>query len=240
MARTTRAKIGFITASGANSVHFDSFRPLIPSDVEIQFKGLDIPRETLYEAGDRTERALEAARQVEQGGAQGIVVSGAPLEVLNPQLAEQLGAAVRVPITTAMSACVAALRALGTPRVLLMTPFNDSMNQGIRQHLANRGIEATSPAKGFLRIDDAIGLDSEEVRRLAMDALKDAGNVDAVYFQGAVLDPVKVMDRIEQDSGKPVVASNPSMLWYILSRLGLTYHIDGYGRLVREWPALPA
>jgi hypothetical protein len=36
-----------------------------------------------------------------------------------------------------------------------------------------------------------------------------------------------------------VIASNPAMLWYVLSQLGLAYPISGYGRLMREWPALP-
>lgn len=28
------------------------------------------------------------------------------------------------------------------------------------------------------------------------------------------------------------------MLWFILSRLGLTYYIRGYGKLLQEWIAL--
>jgi hypothetical protein len=30
------------------------------------------------------------------------------------------------------------------------------------------------------------------------------------------------------------------MLWYILSRLGRRYSIDGYGKLLRDWPSLPS
>jgi len=29
-------------------------------------------------------------------------------------------------------------------------------------------------------------------------------------------------------------------MWYILSQLGRGYHIEGYGRLLREWPTVPA
>jgi maleate cis-trans isomerase len=36
-----------------------------------------------------------------------------------------------------------------------------------------------------------------------------------------------------------VVASNPAMLWYVLSKLGLKYPMSGYGRLLHEWPTLP-
>jgi maleate cis-trans isomerase len=62
--------------------------------------------------------------------------------------------------------------------------------------------------------------------------------VDAIYFQGAVLDPIKSLERLESELGKTVVASNPAMLWYVLSKLRLRYPISGYGRLLRDWPAL--
>ncbi|MET0503425.1 MAG: hypothetical protein ABW172_18040, partial [Candidatus Binatia bacterium] len=61
-----------------------------------------------------------------------------------------------------------------------------------------------------------------------------------IYFQGALLDPLKVLDKLEADLKAPIVASNPAMLWFVLSKLGLRYEIAGYGRLLRSWPRLPA
>ena len=55
---------------------------------------------------------------------------------------------------------------------------------------------------------------------------------DAIYFQGALLDPIKVLDKMEADLNVPIVASNPAMLWFILSKLGLSYRIAGYGKLL--------
>jgi len=48
------------------------------------------------------------------------------------------------------------------------------------------------------------------------------------------------LEKIETELGLTVIASNPAMLWYVLSRLGLAYPISGYGRLLREWPQLPS
>jgi maleate cis-trans isomerase len=36
------------------------------------------------------------------------------------------------------------------------------------------------------------------------------------------------------------IASNPAMLWYVLSKLGFSYPMSGFGRLLREWPKPPA
>jgi hypothetical protein len=29
------------------------------------------------------------------------------------------------------------------------------------------------------------------------------------------------------------------MLWLVLSKLGLTYRIEGYGNLLESWPSVP-
>ena len=64
--------------------------------------------------------------------------------------------------------------------------------------------------------------------------------MDAIYFQGALLDPLPILDKLEAELKLPIVASNPAMLWLILSKLGLRYTISGYGKLLSSWPALPA
>jgi maleate cis-trans isomerase len=87
---------------------------------------------------------------------------------------------------------------------------------------------------------DAVKLNSEEVANLTRAAFEANANVDAIYFQGALLDPLKVLDRLESELNVPIVASNPAMLWMILSKLGLSYNIPGYGKLLAIWPAMPA
>ena len=78
----------------------------------------------------------------------------------------------------------------------------------------------------------------DEVFELTKKNLTAVGRVDAIYFQGAVLDPIKVLDKIETELKATVIASNPAMLWYVLSKLKFAYPMTGYGRLLREWPPL--
>jgi len=65
-------------------------------------------------------------------------------------------------------------------------------------------------------------------------------DIDAIYFQGAVLDPVEILQKLEDESSLPVMASNPAMFWFMLSKLGLKYPISGYGKLLSSWPPLPS
>jgi maleate cis-trans isomerase len=71
---------------------------------------------------------------------------------------------------------------------------------------------------------------------LTQQALGEMGAVDAIYFQGAVLDPLKVLDRIEEKLKTIAIASNPAMLWDILLQLDRHAAVNGYGKLLAQWP----
>ena len=241
MSETIRSRIGFISPSSATSAHFDNFKAFIPGDVQMDFHGLGLVGSSLYDLRGATEHILRSASDLAtERRWHGVIVSGAPVALLNPGLLERLQAAVQVPVTTALTSCPAALRAFLAKRVLLMTPFDESMNQMIRDYLANCGIEAVSPSQTFRHFTDAAKLTPEDVYSLTKKVLEKSKGIQAIYFQGARgLDPLMVLHRIEQELHTTVVASNPAMLWFILSKIGLSYRIRGYGKLLEQWPKLP-
>lgn len=239
MTQTVRARIGLVAPTSSGR-HFEMFKKLIPGDVELEIEGLNVLGKSIYELKELTTRIVKLILdRVKTSSWDGTIVSAAPVELLNPDLRTQLDSALPIPATTALTACVAALRAFSAKHVLLLTPFDDPMNQMIRDFLARAGITATS-TQAFRHYTEAIGFGVEEVYALAEKSLAAASGIEAIYFQGAVLDPVPVIDRIEKDLGIPVVASNPAMLWHILTKLGLRYEILGYGQLLAQWRQLPA
>ena len=74
-----------------------------------------------------------------------MILTAAPTEVLNPGLFDALKAALSIPFTTALNACVAALRVYSAPQVLLLTPFDARLNDLIVEHLAKVGVTAIAP-----------------------------------------------------------------------------------------------
>jgi maleate cis-trans isomerase len=74
----------------------------------------------------------------------------------------------------------------------------------------------------------------DEVFELTKKNLAAVDKVDAIYFQGAVLDPIKVLEKIETEIKATVIASNPAMFWYVASELGMKFPRNGYGRLLRD------
>lgn len=237
MAEPETARVGFVTPTSSNSPHFEPFKAFIPAHVKMDFEGLGLVRGPLESLRGTGGAVVEtSARLARERGWQGVIVSGAPVEVMNPGLLERLRTNLAVPVTTALESCVHALRAFSARRVLLLTPFVESMNSLIRDYLGANGIVAFSPSKTFDDYKDAMGVGPEDVYALAKQAFASQSDVDAIYFQGAVLDPLKILDRLEADVAKPVVASNPAMLWRILSMLDVPCSIPGHGRLLREWP----
>jgi maleate isomerase len=238
MAETIKAKIGFVSAGKSSMPHYRSFTPLIPQNVRIDFEGLGLYGESLYEIANKKEtivrRVKELAAELDWDG---VIVTAAPTEVLNPGLYGALESALKIPFTTALNACVAALGVYSAKRVLLLTPFDARLNDLICRHLEKAGVSAVAPHP-FEELGVPKRMSPDEVFELTKKSIGAVAKVDAVYFQGAVLDPIKVLERIESELGMTVIASNPAMLWYVLSKLNLAYPMPGYGKLLSEWPAL--
>ena len=238
MTTTPKALLGFVSPSGRHGSHYDDFLALVPTGVEVQIQGL-----ALYESGlDQLSGKLDThvartAELVLERGWAGIALMGAPMEVQNRGFTARIRDAIAVPATSALEAGAAALRAMSARRALLLTPFDERLKALLKEHLSGEGIDAMLPSDSFASVSDAVRTTPDEVYELARDALAAAPGAQAIYFQGAPLNPLPVIERIESDLGVPVVASNPAMLWHICAKLELTFSVEGGGRLLREWPS---
>jgi maleate cis-trans isomerase len=235
-----KAKIGFIGSSAPSSPHHETFKAFIPKEIDFTFVQEENVGGSLYDARGKVESLIgQTVALVEQHGWDGVIISGGPREVLNPGLWGRLSSALKVPVATALSSSVAALRVWSARRVLLMTPVDDKLKGMYRDFLAEFGIEAVYPAQTLRAHTDTQKLTPGDVESMTRTTFMTQPGADAIYFQGALLDPIKVLDKMEVELNVPIVASNPAMLWFVLSKLGLSYRIAGYGKLLASWPTLP-
>ncbi|MBI1993781.1 MAG: hypothetical protein HYS67_05090 [Deltaproteobacteria bacterium] len=166
MAETIKAKIGFVGAGRSSMPHYRSFTPLIPRDVRMDFEGLGLYGESLYEMEDKKETIVRRVKEMAaEHDWEGVILTGAPTEVLNPGLYGDLEAALPIPFTTALHACVAALRVYSAKRVLLLTPFETRLNDLICRHLGNVGVSAVAPHP-FQELGVPKGMSADEVLEL--------------------------------------------------------------------------
>ena len=234
------AKIGFIGSSAPSSPHHDSFRAFIPKDIDFTFIQEAGEKTSLYDVRGKLDALIDQTRAlIAEHGWHGVIISGAPKEALNPGMWEKVSAALPVPVSLALRSSVAALTAFSAKRILLMTPVDDQLKRLYRDYLAGFGIESFYPPQTLRAHTDAQKLSSADVVSMTRSALAQFPDVDAIYFQGALLDPIPILESLEAELKIPIVASNPAMLWLILSKLGAKYEISGYGRLLKSWPIPP-
>jgi maleate isomerase len=134
------------------------------------------------------------------------------------------------PCTNPITAVLAALRALGAQRIAVLTPYTRAVNDEFAAFLVGRGIAITRLA-GF-------DLDSDEaMTAVAPAAILEAGlalcdqSADLLFVSCTALRTSVVVEALEEGLGKPVVASNPALLWHALRLIGNTDPISGFGRL---------
>jgi maleate isomerase len=189
--------------------------------------------------GKTGEIAARAADFVPRNKVHGLIVTGGFVTLFNPGLEAKIAEAVQIPVTGAVSSVTVALRALSATRVMLVTPFTADMNAHIEKHLTNIGFTVFPgpPYEKNRKPGAGVEISPDELFRRVEAGYKQRPTIQAIYFQGATLDPLPIIQRLEDNLGVPVVSSNTAMLWNILSKLGGKFSIKGYGKLLSYWPS---
>lgn len=231
--------IGLLTSRSGNRPHFDDFRGLVPAEVGLTIESVGVGPEATVDA--RTEAVLRRATEiVRDHPIEGLIITGAPLTVLNPNIEQKLAEAITtIPVTIPIRAATAALHATNSKRLILMTPFDDGINSRIQDRLKQSGLTVLScPSLEYLGARTGAHVAADKIFGIMEKIVHDTPGADAIYFQGAPFNPLPIIGRIESELRLPVIASNPAMLWHVLSRLGHKFSIQGYGRLLASWPPL--
>ena len=212
---------------------------MLPPEVSLTNEGLGLLRDSYQNlAGKTGEIVARAADFVQRNKVQGLLVTGGFVTLFNPGLEARVAAAVGIPVTGAVSSVIAALGALSCKRLMLVTPFAADMNAVIAKHLESDGFAVFfGPAFDKDRRPGAgVDIEPKELLRKVEDNYRQNPSAEAIYFQGATLDPLPIIQKLEDSLNVPVVTSNTAMMWNILSKLGLRFSIAGYGKLLSSWP----
>lgn len=144
----------------------------------------------------------------------------------------RIEAAAGIRSVTTVEAVCAALRAAKGRRLGLITPYPPEVVAVEIAFLAAHGWEVTAQAhhpcptpllQGEIRPEQVAGL----------AASLDRARFDTLLLSCAGMRLTPVIDRIEREIGRPVVASNQALLWHSMRLLGLADRVDGFGALLR-------
>jgi maleate isomerase len=149
------------------------------------------------------------------------------------EVVAKLSRQVGLPVSTAMSATVAALKFLKVRSTVIATAYKESINQAVKKYyedgglevLAIKGLEVSKPV-------DQVKLPDYASYKVARELFRQHPDVDSLLIQGRWRS-VAYVQELEDDTGKPVVSSTAAALWWVMQVLGMKASIEGYGKLLR-------
>jgi maleate isomerase len=148
------------------------------------------------------------------------------------RLAAAIEAACSVPVVTAATAVVGALRALGVGRVGLATPYLAWVGEAEAAFLAGHGLEVVRRRNLGLQDGHVMaGLGPDEIAGLGRGVA--APEAEAVLLSCTNLWTLDVVGRLEAELGRPVVSSTSAGLWALW---GSDPRLAGLGRLFARPP----
>lgn len=146
------------------------------------------------------------------------------------------------PATTCTTAAVKALKALGVKKVALATPYEEARNQILIKFMEDSGFEVVG-LKEFpllremgdwptsIGLTGALFFGSDFTYRLGKQA--DHPMAEAIVFACSGFRAKDVVERLEQDLGKPVVIPSQALIWDALRLSGVGAKMENLGQLYR-------
>jgi len=239
MAPKQNIQLGLLSPATPNRPHFKHVDALLPSGVSIIHAGLGLLGEAYLDLSGKADQVIAKATDfVKRNDVQGLILTGGFIGLFNPGIDARVSAAIHLPVVTAVSSAVAALGVFSAMSVLLMTPFDAKSDAAIKDHLNGLGFTIyLGPAFEGRKAGSGVDMSTDQLFDLVVSCYRSYPPADAIYFQGATMDPLPIIQKLEDDLNVPVIASNPAMIWNMLSMLGVNSEVKNYGRLLSTWPA---
>lgn len=230
----SRAVLGLIVLQSDETIEPDMHRIFAALDIGLYVSrvpsGIEVTPDTLAAMEAELPRAASllppslAFSTIAYGCTSGATVIG-PDRVA----AAVRGAANVAQVTNPLSAVIAGLTALGTPRIGLLSPYIASVTTPMEAALAVRDI-TVAHAVTFDESEDAkvARIDPESIYAAALEAGRD--DVQAVFLSCTNLRTLDIIPRLEVALGKPVISSNQALAWHMARLSGIDGAL-GPGRL---------
>jgi maleate isomerase len=148
-------------------------------------------------------------------------------ESVNRRIRESTG----IPSITTIEAVLAALAATRLQRIALLTPYVEEVVAAEVAFLTAQGFEVVARAGLPCATPVEQGTQSPGVWLELARGLQDSG-ADGLLISCAGIRLAPVLATVEQEFGRPVVASNQALLWYCLRTVGSPARPQGYGDLL--------
>ena len=235
-----RALVGWIHSYGMlHSTPLDLYR-LLPEGYGLLFTTLGKRDQSDAETESALGRLQTYAELLAANGAEYFCVNSSPMVThggpgADLKIIESIREATGQPGTTTTTSAIRAMKALGVKKIALCSPYK-LRNAKLEEFVEAHGFEVVGSVGMSADLTEIHRMPSEVSYRLGRDAVRAAPGAEALYMAGGRLRVLDVIQELEDDIKIPVIASTPAVVWEMTSHFGATKPLDGFGRLLSEYP----
>ena len=231
--------IGLISPNLTEETLVDVYK-IFPDGIRIEGRALKVEKYTDEEFHRAEQAFADLVRDLAREPLDFLMITGELfLSYKGPGSDRQILDVVKkitpTPASTVLTAVTRGCRALELKRVVMATPFPEDQYERLVRFLAHDGIEVVAfRGLGCPNADVIWELPPESGYDLATSLLREHPDVDGVYMPCNKWRIVSVIDKIEKETGKPVVTNTQAWVWEALRAMGMKNPISGYGRLLQH------
>ena len=235
-----RARIGYTSPPAATEVFPYEFYRIVPDGVTLVINTLPLIERT----GDEVDRAydvsLSIAHAMARAGVDIMVFGGLPINASRgfanaDEMARATEKEIGVPVVTSLSSQQDALAVLGSKKIGILQPYDDSHGARHMNYIREMGLEPM----GWVSLDTTFielgRMDGERVLEAGRTLCRTHPEMDTVYMFCPHYAAIDTIDTLEREFGVTVMTSLQAIVWNALRRCGVNDRIDGYGRLFRDF-----
>lgn len=236
-----RGKIGLISPAILDTAA-EQMRKILPEGVLLSAVTISMPIQTLgTEQGTRAfELMIEGGKRLAAEKVDVLICGGAAVAVMkgvdgDKEMAEALRRETGLPLVMANGGILEALRYLKARSVIAISPFIEPRNKEIADFLNASGYPCLAAVGlGLTRNVDFASQTPDAALQLGLKTAREHPDADAIYIACPRWPTVDIIETLEQETGKPVIAAPAAWIWGALRTLGIRECSAGYGRLLES------
>ena len=228
------SRIGLILPSSNTTMEPELYK-MLPEDCTLHTARMRLQKVTIKALSAMEKKAVEAAQElsdakvsvVNYGCTSGSLFGGVGHD---RRIEAKLEKIVNAPCVATSRAVVDSLRALRVRKVAVATPYSKEIDELERKFLEGNNFEVVD-MRGLGLVDNIqIGKQKPDIAYTLARQLRCA-EADAIFISCTNFRTIEVVERLERETGRPVVSSNTATLWGIIRKANLEKTIEGFGRL---------
>jgi maleate isomerase len=232
-----KARIGYLSPSVFETP--SDWDLILPKGFTIVASGLNVQAHTDAEFNKAIDALAAGLGIFTAEECDAVLMGGITLGTLRGYAAEQqimaqLSRQIGLPISTAMSATIEALKSLQVRTTVIATAYKKTINQAVKKYYEDGGLEVIDiDGLEVSKPVDQVKLPDYASYKVARNLFHRHPAVDSLLIQGRWRS-VAYVQELEDDTQKPVVSSTAASLWWVMRALGIKAPITGYGKLLNS------